>query len=366
MSVFGLLCLSASPAHSQQPAAQNAEGSTAPLPEPAASANPVQSNPQAGPQAQPSNPQAPGSISGRVIDQSGVAIEGAKVTLTREDPPTAQELFTDDDGHFSFASEVPGPFHLTISSPNLTPQTFDDTLQPGQAYTFPLVMMTVATQVTEVHVTLTAEEVATLEVKDEEKQRVLGIVPNYFVSFTPNAQPLPHKLKYHMAWKSASDPFTLGAVGALAGFEQGTNKWKTYGQGFKGYSKRFGANYADVAVGTFLSNAVLPSLFKQDPRYFYQGTGSTRSRLLHALRSAFVSKSDDGHWGPNYSDLIGSAATGGIANLYHPAANRGIGLVFSTMLTRIGEITAASLFDEFLGPKFTSHVAAQSSSSGQP
>ena len=355
LSLLCVLCALPTPARSQQPA-QNSEVSSPELPS---------TQTPAGPEAaQPSNPQAPGSISGKVIDQTGVSITGAKVTLTRDNPSTAQDLFTDDDGLFAFASVAPGPFHLTISSPNLTPQTFDDTLQPGQAYTFPLVMLSVATQVTEVHVNLSPEEVATLEVKDEEKQRVLGIVPNYFVSFSPNPESLPQKLKYHLAWKSASDPFTLGAVGALAGVEQATNKWKSYGQGVKGYSKRFGANYADVAIGTFMSNAILPSIFKQDPRYFYKGTGSKRSRVLYALRSAFVAKSDDGRWVPNYSDLIGSAITGGIANAYHPASNRGVGLVFSTMLTRIGEITAASLFDEFLGPKFTSHVPA--SSANQP
>lgn len=368
LSLFGLLCLSASPARSQQPTAQNAEGSVARSPAPATtSAIPAQSDPQAGPQAaQPSNPQASATITGKVIDQSGTTILGAKVALSRGDQSISQEVLTNEDGLFAFTGLPPGPFHVTISSPGLTPQSFDDTLQPGQTYKFPLVMMTVATQVTEVHVTLTQEEIATQEVKEEEKQRVLGFIPNYFVTFAPSAQPLPHKLKFHMAWKSASDPFTLGAVGALAGFEQATNKYKDYGQGFKGYSKRYGANYANVAAGTFISNAILPSLFKQDPRYFYRGTGSTRSRILYALRSAFVSRSDSGRWEPNYSDIIGSAATGGIANLYYPRRNRGGGLLLSVMFTRIGEITAASLFDEFLGPKFTSHVASQSSPSDQP
>lgn len=353
LSLLCVLCALPTPARSQQPV-QGPEVSAPELPNTQAAAGPLQTA------AQPSNPQAPGSISGKVIDQTGVAISGAKVTLTRGEPPASQELFTNDDGQFSFASVAPGPFDLAISSPNLTSQTFDDTLQPGQAYTFPLVMLTVATQVTEVHVTLSPEELATLEVKDEEKQRVLGIIPNYFVSFSPNPESLPQKLKFHLAWKSASDPFTLGAVGALAGAQQATNKWKSYGQGFKGYSKRFGASYGDVAIGTFMSNAILPSVFKQDPRYFYKGTGSTRSRVLYALRTAFVAKSDSGRWVPNYSDLVGSAITGGISNAYHPASDRGVGLVLSTMLTRIGEITVASLFDEFLGPKFTHNIPARS------
>ena len=317
--------------------------------------------PQSAPQP---NPQALGSISGKVVDQTGVSISAAKVALAREDKSIHREVLTDDDGRFSFTDLPPGPFHLTISSPDLTPQTFDDTLQPGQAYAFPLVMLTIATQVTEVRVGITPEEEATMEVHDEEKQRVLGFIPNFYVSYVPNPAPLTRKLKFHLAWKSSTDPFTLGGVGVLAGIEQATNKWKEYGQGAQGYAKRYGASYADVAAGTFIGNAVLPSLFKQDPRYFYKGTGSKRSRILHALLGTFEARSDSGKWEPNYSNVLGSAAAGGISNLYYPANRRGVGLVFSTMLVRLCEITAANFFEEFLGTKVTSNVPARAT--GQP
>ena len=305
------------------------------------------------------SPQTSASISGKVIDQSGVAISGAKITLSRGEPSVAQEIFTDENGQFAFAVVPPGPFHLTISSPDLTPQTFDDTLQSGQTYTLPLVMLTVAAQVTEVRVTLSPQEQAELEAKDEEKQRVFGIIPNFYVSYAPNPAPLTRTLKFQMALKSATDPFTLAGVGALAGIEQATNKWKQYGQGAQGYGKRYGASYADVAAGTFIGNALLPVVFKQDPRYFYKGKSSKRSRLFHAIAGTFVARSDNGNWGPNYSNVLGSMAAGGISNLYYPSNRRGVGLVFSTAAIRLGEITAASLFEEFLGPKLTSNVPAQ-------
>lgn len=348
--VYGALVV---PARAQQASAPGASISRESRSEDAATATENAQQPAAR-----SAPQAAGSISGKVIDQSGVLISGAKVKLSRGEASIAQEVLTDDDGQFSFTNLASGPFQLTISSPDLTPQTFDDTLQPGQAYTLPLVMLTVATQVTEVRVSLSQEEQATLEVKDEEKQRVLGIVPTFFVSYVPNPAPLTSKLKFQMAWKSATDPFTLGAVGALAGVEQATGKWKQYGRGFQGYAKRYGASYADVAAGTFLGNAVFPSLFKQDPRYFYKGTGSRRSRLLHALAGPYEARSDSDSrkWEPNYSNVLGAAAAGGLANLYYPSKNRGVGVFLSIMFTRLGEITVASIFEEFLGPKFTSNV----------
>lgn len=309
-------------------------------------------------------PQTPGSISGKVVDQTGVSISSAKVSLSFGNPTIHLEAFTDGDGQFSFTIVPPGEFHLAISSPNLTPQSFDDVLQPGQACNLPLVMLTVAAQVTEVRVGLTSAEVATAQVKDEEKQRVLGIIPDFYVSYVPNPAPLTRKLKFDLAWKSATDPFTITEVAALAGIEQATNKWGQYGQGAQGYGKRFGTSYADFAVGSFVGNAILPWVFKQDPRYFYKGTGSTRFRFVHALEGTFIARSDSGKWVPNYSNVLGGAAAGGIANLYYPSNDRGASVVLSVLLTRLGEITAANLFEEFLGPKFTSHVPAIAS--GQP
>jgi Carboxypeptidase regulatory-like domain len=359
-----LLCALAIPAPGQRALASPVQLSSAAKPAEAVAALAGQQTTQ-GPMA-PSAlaPQTAARITGKVVDQSGVSISGAKIQLCRDNPSIAQEILTDDDGRFSFANLPPGPFHLAISSSNLTTQTFDDILQPGQTYALPLVMLTVATQVTEVRVTLPPNDLAELQVKDLEKQRVFGFIPNFYVSYVPNPAPLTRKLKLQLAWKSTTDPVTIGGIAVLAGLEQATNKWKQYGQGAQGYGKRFGASYADVASGTFIGNAVLPMVFKQDPRYFYAGPShTTRFRIIRALAGAFIAKSDrTGNWEPNYSDIGGSLAAGGISNLYYPSNRRGLGLVFSTAAIRLGEITAANLFEEFLGPKFTPNLPPQNSS----
>lgn len=307
------------------------------------------------------NVQMPGSIGGKVIDQSGAAVGGARVTLVREGQSQTQEAMTDDDGQFSFANVAPGPFQLTVTSPGLAPQTLDETLSAGQAYTLPDVMLVVATQVTEVHVGVTPAELAEDEVKEQEKQRMFGIIPNFFVTYEPHPHPLTAKLKFELAWKSVSDPFTLSAVGAVAGIEQANNQWKSYGQGASGYAKRYGASYADVLAGTYIGSAVLPSILKQDPRYFYKGRGSKRSRLLHALASAIICKGDNGRSEPNFSNIGGAFATGALANTYYPSTQRsGARVLFSIALIRIGETAVANVFQEFLVPKVTPNLPTRS------
>jgi hypothetical protein len=305
-------------------------------------------------QAPQSGQQPAGSISGKIIDQSGSSIGGANVKLTREDQSPAQEILTDNNGQFAFSNVAPGPFHLTISSEGLASQEISGTVQPGEPYVIPLAMLVVATQVTEVRVGLTREELADVQIREEEKQRVFGIIPNFFVTYDHNAVPLTAKQKFRLAWKSSTDPVTFLGVGAIAGINQAGNRWSGYGQGMQGYAKRYGATYGDVFSGTYIGGAILPSLLKQDPRYFYKGTGSKRSRLLYAISSSFICRGDNGRWQPNFSNVGGNLAAGAIANLYYPASNRhGASLVFTTALIRLSETTVASIFQEFFVPRLT-------------
>jgi Carboxypeptidase regulatory-like domain len=299
------------------------------------------------------DPQATGSISGTVVDVTGAIIVGAQVRLTRGDQTPSQDRLTDDQGQFSFANIAPGPYELTISFTDLAPQVISGTLKPGEAYVVPQVEMAVATQTTQVTVSLTQVELAEVQIKEQEQQRVFGIIPNFYVSYAANPVPITPKQKFELAWRSSVDPFTFVAVGAIAGIQQAGDGLSGYGQGAQGYAKRYGASYADVVIGTFIGSAALPALWKQDPRYFYKGTGSKKSRTFYALASPFICKGDNGKWQPNYSYVIGNFAAAGIANFYYPANDRGAWLVAETALVRLGENAIASVFQEFIVRKLT-------------
>ena len=307
-----------------------------------------------------------GSISGKIVDQSGANIAGAVVKLTRDGQSSDLEATSNEDGLFAFTNIAPGPFQLTISSPGLASQDLSGTLQSGEAYVTPLIMLVITTQVTEVHVGLPPEELADVQIKEQEKQRVLGVIPNFYVSYDANPAPIGAKHKFGLAWKSASDPFTLVGVGVLAGLGQAGDRWGGYGQGAEGYAKRYGASYANVFAATFIGGAVMPSILKQDPRYFYKGRGSKRSRFLYAAASSVICKGDNGQWQPNYSNVIGSFAGAGLQVLYLPANDRrGSGFVVSSALIRLGETSLAGVLQEFVFPKLT-RGSRRSASASQP
>jgi hypothetical protein len=299
-------------------------------------------------------PQVAGSISGTVVDPSGAAIPKARLELKREDQTTIQEALSGDDGQFSFGNIPPGPFQLTIEAEGFAAQTLSGNLHEGEMYNTPRVALALATKKTEMQVEVPRMEVAEEQIKEQEKQRVLGIVPNFYVSYVPNPAPLSSKQKFELAWKTTVDPVTFLLTGAIAGLQQANNSFRGYGQGAQGYGKRYGADYANVVTGTFIGNAILPSLLKQDPRYFYKGSGSTRSRVLYAIANSVICKGDNGRWQPNYSDILGGLAAGGISNLYYPAQDRnGAALTFENAAIEIGATAAANFLQEFLIRKLT-------------
>ena len=247
---------------------------------------------------------------------------GAHVTLMQEDRSTSVETQSGDDGQFSFGNIASGPFQLTFTAEGFAPQTSSGTLQEGETYTAPRIVLILATKKTEVRVEVPRVEVAEEQIKEQEKQRVLGIVPNFYVTYVPNAAPLTSKQKFELAWKSTLDPVTFILTGAIAGAQQANNTFSGYGQGAQGYAKRYGADYADAVSSTFIGSAILPSLLKQDPRYFYKGSGSVRSRILYAIANAVICKGDNGRWQADYSDILGSLASGALSNLYYPPQDR--------------------------------------------
>lgn len=339
-------------------------------PQPQASPQP---EPQTSPGAQGATEEEPpraeqrdGTISGTVVDATGAVVAGALVRLSRGNPSPSPEVTTDSDGQFFFRGIAPGSFQLTITSPGFTTETSYGTLHAGEDYTVPPVVLVVAASSSQVRVSMTPVEIAEAEIKDEERQRVLGVIPNFYVTYNHDAAPLQPKQKFELAWKLTVDPVNFGLTAAIAGIQQAANSFSGYGQGAQGYGKRLGAAYADSVTSTFIGGAILPSLFKQDPRYFYRGTGSRRGRFLYALANSVICKGDNGHWQVNYSAVLGSLAAGGISNLYYPESDRDATVTFENTLIAIGATAASNVLQEFVIRKLTRNAPTYSQVKSQP
>jgi hypothetical protein len=297
-----------------------------------------------------------GSVSGTVTDVNGGVIPGARVSLECRDICEPRSTLADESGGFGFRNLATGvPYRVVVSASGF------------EEWTSPAIMLTldqhdaiinnvhVRMAVTSASVTVYAarEQIAEAQVHLEEQQRVLGFIPNFYVVYdSENAEPLSAKLKFQLAMRAAIDPVTIAGVGFLAGIQQaGSNP--NYVEGAKGYGQRFGADAAGGFSGILVGGAVLPSLLHQDPRYFYQGSGTTSSRLRHALFSPFICRGDNGRSQANVSSLGGNLVSSALTETYYPDSNRGPGIVFGNFAIGTGELMLSAVIQEFVLRRLT-------------
>ena len=192
--------------------------------------------------------------------------------------------------------------------------------------------------------------------KQEEHQRILGVMPNFnTVESSADVPSLSKGQKFHLMYKSSVDPFVFVADGFVAGLSQAQNTNPGFGQGAQGYFKRFGAAYLDTADGNLWGNAILPVLFKEDPRYFRLGSGRFTRRFFYSAATTIWCRRDNGAWGPNYANVLGNFISGGISNAYYPAADRGFGQTVDGALTVTAEGVIGAEFVEFW-PDISRHL----------
>lgn len=353
-ALSGALLCAIAPSSLAQQALLRADLPEAPQPQ-IPSQTPSQTPSQPAPQT---SQQQPTSIRGTVLDRDGAALPNALITLTQpgEPSPTALQTTSAADGTFTLSGLNPGPFTLSVVANGFTREQTTGSATASQTAQLSPITLHPGTA-SDIEVTLTRTEIAEDQIHDEEQQRVLGVLPNYYVSYLPNALPLSRRQKLELASKAVVNPFTFVITGAAAGIQQANNTNAGYGQGAAGYGKRYASNYGGVLIDTGIGGALLPILFRQDPRYFYQGTGTIRSRIFRSTMQVVVAKGDNGHWQPNYSGILGNFATAGIENAYLPAENRNDGatVVNNTLIGFAGG-AVGNIFQEFVVRHFTPHA----------
>jgi len=191
-------------------------------------------------------------------------------------------------------------------------------------------------------------EKAEEQIKEQEKQRVLGILPSFNVSYRSDAVSLTAKQKISLAFRSAVDPVAFVTPFLVAGYGEAADSDSGFPWGPEGYFERTGAAYLDAFDGAMIGNGILPSILHQDPRYFRLGHGSTTHRLFYAMSTSFICKHDNtGKWEPNYSNVLGNIASGALSNLYYPSNDSGVGLTIGNGFIVTAEGTAGAVFQEF-------------------
>jgi Carboxypeptidase regulatory-like domain len=292
-------------------------------------------------------------IIGTVADADSDPIPNATVVLAGANGNRVTAITT-DDGSFALRDVPPDTaYQIAISADGFSDWNSSVSVALGEQKSLGEIKLRVLASERTITVSYSSKEVAAQQLKAEENQRVLSFIPNIFVTYEPHPEPLTSKMKFHLAYKGLTHP-TFFAFQALWSGVQQAGDMTDYRQGARGYGERFGANLASSASEGLFGNAILPSLLHQDPRYFYRGSGTKRSRAWHALSAPFICQGDNGKLQPNYSQWGGSLIAASLSNAYYPDSGRGPGLVFTNFGTSLGLHVALGFAQEFLLPRFTS------------
>lgn len=181
----------------------------------------------------------------------------------------------------------------------------------------------------------------------QQDKRIFGVLPNYrTVDGTLVFEPLTTAQKFHIAVKDSFDWPGFVLAGAFAGFYQLDNQHPSFGQGVKGYASRYGTSYTDQVAGNMLTEAILPSLLHEDPRYFRLVNGTVKHRIFYAVTRVFVTRTDSGGTRFNTSEILGNGMAGSLGNAYYPD-ERSFGDTMDRMWTAIGTDAISDVLKEF-------------------
>ncbi len=300
------------------------------------------------------------TLSGTVLDTNQDVIQDAHLVLSSRGGSLERVLQSGSNGEFSFAGVPPGTYKITATGKGMG--TFSSpwiTVHGGEVMIVPSVVLPVAAATSSVTVTGDKVELAEEQVRIAEEQRVFGVLPNFYSAYEWDAPPMMAKQKFKLAFRAVIDPVAFIEVAGLAGAEQYNNSFPGFGGGVQGYAKRYGAAFASDATGRILSSAVFASLFREDPRYFYKGTGTAKRRTLYAISAAVIARGDNGKWKPNYAHLLGNFVAGAIANFYYPSSSRGVGLTMTNALVDTAGNAGTNVLREFVLKGVTSHAGGK-------
>lgn len=297
------------------------------------------------------------SISGTVLDTSNDVIQGARVVVTDQANGKQRGMQSGSNGEFAFSGLAPGTYQVTVTGSGMKTWTspwLD--VRPGESRIVSQIVLPIASASTSVTVTADKETLSEQQVTIAIDQRVWGVFPNFYSSYDRNAPPMMPKQKFKLAFRSMIDPITFVSVAGVAGAQQIYNVFPEYGGGFEGYAKRYGAAYANDFSARMLTSAVYASMFHQDPRYFYKGTGSISSRTLYAISGAVITRDDNGRTRPNYSRLLGAFTASALSNLYYPSDKRGLSLTLTNGAIELAGHAGTNVVREFLLKGITTHA----------
>lgn len=179
-------------------------------------------------------------------------------------------------------------------------------------------------------------------------KRILGVIPNYrSVSADTELPPQSFKDKFVLATQDSFDYSSLILAGAIAGIAQAQKSYPEFHQGAQGYGRYYWHAFADQAVGNYFTEAIVPSLSREDSRYYTLGHGNVFHRSGYAVSRLFITRTDSGARTFNFSEIAGNLSGAAVSDAYYPSGERTWTKTQQKWFTQVGLDGVFNMFKEF-------------------
>jgi hypothetical protein len=179
-------------------------------------------------------------------------------------------------------------------------------------------------------------------------KRILWIIPNYrAVSANTYLPPLSFKKKFWLATEDTFDYSNFLLVGGIAGLSLAQNSQPSFGKGGAGYGQYYWHVFVDGAIENYMTEAIVPALTREDPRYYTLGKGGFVKRTGYAVSRLLITRTDSGKSTFNLSEVVGAGAAAGISNAYYPAQSNPWVKTYQRWGTQVGLDGVFNVLKEF-------------------
>lgn len=182
----------------------------------------------------------------------------------------------------------------------------------------------------------------------QQTKRILFIIPNFrAVSADEKLPPTTTQEKFKIFLSDSFDYSAFVEVALLAADGDAHKSEPEFHHGAAAYARYYWHSFADNTDGNLMTEFLVPTATREDPRYYTLGHGGFLHRSVYSLSRLIITRDNHGNATPNLSEIVGNGAAAGIADLYYPRSDRDWTKTGQRWVLQVGIDGLANLVKEF-------------------
>ncbi|HEY6350552.1 MAG TPA: hypothetical protein VI636_14185 [Candidatus Angelobacter sp.] len=180
------------------------------------------------------------------------------------------------------------------------------------------------------------------------KKRINKAIDGKYCPDLKNWRPLTTREKFEVFRQHLYSPLTFASAGIDALKDSSIRKRNPeYERGLMGFGQEAGVYLGVSETEVFFGQFLMPTLLKQDNRYFRNPELPFFKRTLYSMSRVVITRSDKGNQTFNAAPMLGEAASQALSDLYVPGQRQGLRPILGTLGFNLVRDAGFNLLHEF-------------------